>query len=238
MSAISYIAEIPRYNISSLTSIDLHGSTCDITNSNTNTIDLLTISSISALYTNGNINTYIPNYSRLEELSTNSAIETYYDRSTPANLSTSMGIMQLPLTPTEKISTLISFSTNSVLISMDELLQTTSKCLTVENTNKATFKNLDYDVLKGNLITWAAKGFPDSYRVYELPVSIPDGISNQLIPCSDGTMRNIWDYIVFFLGSTLHELMDVYNTNMDGITLTFSLQANPYILVLHVIRKN
>jgi hypothetical protein len=116
-------------------------------------IDLLTISSIAALYTNGNINTYIPNYSRLEELSTNSAIEAYYDRSTPANLSTSMGISQLPLTPTEKISTLISFSTNSVLISMDELLQTTSNCLTIENTNKATFQNLDYDVLKGNLIT-------------------------------------------------------------------------------------
>ena len=237
MSAISYIAEIPLYNISSLTAVDLHGSTCDITYPSMQMIDLLTISSISALYTNGNINTYIPNYARLEELSTNSAIETYYDRSTPANLSTSMGISQLPLTPTEKISTLISFSTNSVLISMDELLQTTSNYLTIENTNKATFQNLDYDVLKGNLITWAAKGFPDSYRVYELPVSIPD-ISNQLIPCSDGIMRNIWDYIVFFLGSTLQELMDVYNTNMDGITLTSSLQANPYILVLHVIRKN
>ena len=59
-----------------------------------------------------------------------------------------------------------------------------------------------------------------------------------LIPCSDGNMRDIWGYIVFFLGSTLHELMDMYNKNMDGITLTFSLQANPYILVLHVIRKN
>ena len=237
MSAISYIAEIPRYNISSLTAVDLHGSTCDITYPSMQMIDLLTISSISALYTNGNINTYIPNYARLEELSTNSAIETYYDRSTPANLSTSMGISQLPITPTEKISTLISFSTNSVLISMDELLHTTSNCLTIENTNKATFQNLDYDVLKKNLITWAAKGFPDSYRVYELPVSIPD-ISNQLIPCSDGTVRDIWGYIVFFLGSTLQELMDVYNTNMDGITLTSSLQANPYILVLHVIRKN
>lgn len=237
MSAISYIAEIPRYNISTLTSVDLHGSTCDITYPSMQMIDLLTISSISALYTNGNINTYIPNYARLEELSTNSAIETYYDRSTSANLSTSMGISQLPLTPTEKISTLISFSTNSVLISMDELLQTTSNCLTVENTNKATFQNLDYDVLKGNLITWASKGFPDSYAVYELPVSIPD-ISNKLIPCSDGNMRDIWGYIVFFLGSTLHELMDMYNKNMDGITLTFSLQANPYILVLHVIRKN
>jgi hypothetical protein len=116
---------------------------------------------------------------------------------------------------------------------MDELLQTTSNCLTIENTNKATFQNLDYDVLKGNLITWASKGFSDSYPVYELPVSIPD-ISNQLIPCSDGTMRNIWDYIAFFLGSTLQELMDVYNKNIDGVTLTFSLQANPYILVLHV----
>jgi hypothetical protein len=196
-------------------------------------IDLLTISSITALYKNDQINTYIPNYSRLEELSTNSAIEAYYDRSTPAILSTSLGIIQLPLTPTEKISTLIEFSTNSVLISMDELLQTTSSCLTVENTNKATFQNLDYDVLKRNLITWASKGFPDSYPVYELPVSIPD-ISNQLIPCSDGTMRNIWDYIAFFLGSTIQELMDVYNKNMDGVTLTFSLQANPYILVLHV----
>lgn len=233
MSAISYIAEIPLYNISSLTAVDFHGSTCDITYPSMQLVDLLTISSIAALYTNDQINTYIPNYARLEELSTNSAIEAYYDRSTPANLSTSMGIIQLPLTPTEKISTLISFSTNSVLISIDELLQTTSRCLTVENTNKATFQNLDYDVLKRNLITWASKGFSDSYPVYELPVSIPD-ISNQLIPCSDGTMRNIWDYIAFFLGSTIQELMDVYNKNMDGVTLTFSLQANPYILVLHV----
>lgn len=236
MSAISYIAEIPIYNVSSLTSVDLSGNITDITGSTLQGIDLLTISSFTASYTMGYTNVYVPNISTLAERSTLMAIQTHFDTSNSRNLSTSMGVLELPITPDEKISTLVGLSTTNFLVTMDDLLEITNTYKTIENTNKLTLQNLDYDMLKKNLFTWATNGFPDSFPVHQLPITVPPE-ATQLINCSDGVMRNIWDYIVFFLGSTLQELMDSYHTNVDGITLTYSVQANPYIVVLHATRS-
>jgi hypothetical protein len=146
-----------------------------------------------------------------------------------------MGILELPITPDEKISTLIGLSTTNFVLTLDDVLDVSKVYATIENNNKYLFQNLDYALLKTNLFTWATQDFPDSYSVYHLPVSLPPGETGK-IRCSDGAVRNIWDYIVFCLGSTLQELMDYYHKSLNGITLTYSLQANPYIVVLHVSR--
>jgi hypothetical protein len=164
------------------------------------------------------------------------ALQAHFDTTNDRTISTSMGILELPLTPDEKISTLIGFSTTSFALTLEDVLKVTNAYLTIENNNKLALTVLDYGVLKNNLFGWATQGFPESHPVYELPVTLPPGDPNALIRCSDGGLRNIWDYIVFFLGMSLQELMDSY-TNLDGITLTYSVKANPYIVVLHVNRS-
>lgn len=233
---ISYLAEIPIYNISNLTCVDLSGNTTNLTTSTIQGIDLLTISSFTARNTIGNTTIYLPSISTLQERSTLNAIQSHFDTSNTRNLSTSMGVLELPMTPGEKISTLIGLSTTNFVLTLDDVLDVSKGYAVIENNNKYLFQNLDYALLKTNLFIWATQGFPDSHSVYQLPVSLPPGETGQ-IRCSDGALRNIWDYIAFCLGSTLQELMDYYHKNLNGITLTYSLQANPYIVVLHVSRN-
>jgi len=236
MSAITYISDIPRYNISTIISVDLFGNTTDITESLYAT-NLLTISSIAVTNLSSITSFYVPNLSSIQEQSTIESIQSYFDRSSARSLSTSQGIMDLPITPTEKISTLIALSTNSFIVSLDDILEEANTYLTTENNNKHMLQNLNYDLLKTNIITWAKQGFSDSYPVYQLPVTLPPGDPTQLIRCSDGGLRNIWEYIEFFLGSSMQSVIDEIHAKLDGITLTYSVQANPYIVVLHATRK-
>lgn len=120
-------------------------------------------------------------------------------------------------------------------ITLDDIVNTHQSYIRAEEQIKGTLTSLDFNLLKTNLYAWAAKGYEDSYPAYQLPVTASE--TNGLIPCSDGTLRNIWDYIPFCLGSSISELIQSYEAKLHGISLSFSLQANPYILVIHVTKN-
>lgn len=125
-------------------------------------------------------------------------------------------------------------------ISLNDIVNTYQSYIRTEEQIKGTLTSLDFDLLKTNLYAWAAKGYQDSYPAYQLPVSSPASYSDDthgLIPCSDGILRNIWEYIPFCLGTPIGELLQSYEAKLYGIALTYSLQENPYILVIHVTKN-
>lgn len=128
----------------------------------------------------------------------------------------------------------------SSIISLDDIINTRQIYLRTEEQIKGNLTSLDFELLKTNLYTWAAKGYQDSYAAYQLPVyplppDTPEPAAS--IPCSDGSLRTIWDYIPFCLGMSIGELLQSYEAKLYGISLAYSLQANPYILVIHVTKK-
>jgi hypothetical protein len=128
----------------------------------------------------------------------------------------------------------------SSTISLDDIINTRQTYLRTEEQIKGNLTSLDFELLKTNLYTWAAKGYQDSYAAYQLPVyPLPPDTPEPatMIPCSDGSLRTIWDYIPFCLGMSIGELLQSYEAKLYGISLAYSLQANPYILVIHVTKK-
>jgi hypothetical protein len=126
------------------------------------------------------------------------------------------------------------------IVSLDDIINTHHTYLRIEEQIKGNLTSLDFELLKTNLYTWAAKGYQDSYAAYQLPVyPLPPDIAAEEsnIPCSDGILRTIWDYIPFCLGTSIGELLQTYEAKLYGISLAYSLQANPYILVIHVTKK-
>lgn len=226
MSGIIYIDQISRSNLSTLESVDLSGVVQNIISSAE--VDLLKISSINATYTTGSTIIYVPNYPPLQERSTMNAIKEYFDKLNNTNISTSIGVMRLPITMNEKLSTLVGLSTNSFALTLEDVLKVTNGYLATEAANKLSLKGLDQEVLKSNLYAWAAKGFPASYRVYQLNFTVPSNTG--LIPCSDAVPRNTSDYVVFCLGTPIQELVDSYNTIIEDITLTYSVEGNSVVL--------
>ena len=134
------------------------------------------------------------------------------------------------------INGVINLSTMSAAyIRLDHIQSYQENMLAIETSNKTTFENLDFTVLKGNLLSWAKIGYPDSYIAYVFPVKCPP-IQGSLYECSDGVLRNVYDYIPFFLGYPVVDLIARYQAQLQGITLTISLGTDPYSLQLHVSR--
>ena len=126
-------------------------------------------------------------------------------------------------------------SDSGFLLSINDIMNSRETLVATEETNKATLTSLDFNLLKTNLYTWASKGYPDSYVAFSFPIISP-GTTNGALSCSDGNSRNIWDYIPFFLGKSVSELFESYQAQIHGITLTYSLQASPFIMNMHVTR--
>jgi hypothetical protein len=257
-------------NLSTLQTVDLSGNFSDL-GSYANLINFNTVSSISAIYLSGETVLYIPDIPEIQRLSTLRSIESHYDTSTPESMSTSLGIMESYLSPSEKISTLDGISTAKGLstihyveyyyekstieaipieqpstvteeplkvpiIRIGEIEHFSQQTLETETIDKNTLESLNYSLLKMNLYPWAASGFPDSYPAYKFPVIAKDEI-NGIIRCSDGNLRNIWEYISFILNSSIQEFIQLYEKNLGGIRLSYSIQKNPYIFVIHVTRQ-
>jgi hypothetical protein len=122
----------------------------------------------------------------------------------------------------------------TVLISLDELANSNAALKATELANKQSLEAFDSSVLMNNLHTWAGTGFQASYPVYQLQVVTPVKTTS-LYNCSDGTPRNVWDYIPFCLGYPITTLVATFQQKVTGMTFSFSLEEVPSIVLkIHV----
>ena len=125
----------------------------------------------------------------------------------------------------------------NIEVNISDIINSRSVFLEIEQQNKTNLTSLDFSVFKTLLYKWAALNFPDSFLAYSFPVTTPP-ITNGLYSCSDGNHKNIWDYIPYCLGMSIQELITGYQTKVSGIALSFSVNADPYVLNIHVTRSN
>jgi len=116
------------------------------------------------------------------------------------------------------------------LITLSQLVNMNSTLTAIETSNKASLETTDTALLITNLQKWAASGFQESYTVYEFTI-VPSQKEGNTYKCSDGVSRTIWDYIPFFLGYSIQELVANLQAQIEDIKLSFSVQEDPTMLI-------
>jgi hypothetical protein len=166
------------------------------------------------------------------------------DISGAQHISSIVGLSTLQLISTiEGTSTLQAISSAqaqsimaAVEIDINDIINSHSVLNQIEQHNKTQFASLDFSVFKTTLYKWAALNYPDSFLAYSFPVTTPSMVSG-LYSCSDGNPKSIWDYIPYCLGMSIQDWLIAYQQKVNGITLSFSVNADPYVLNIHVTRS-
>jgi len=158
--------------------------------------------------------------------------------STIAGLSTLQALSTAQGTSTlEGISTVQGLSTMAAIeVDINDIMNSHKVFLEIEQQNKTNLNSLDFSVFKTTLYKWAALNYPDSFLAYSFPVTTPP-LNAGLYSCSDGNPKNIWDYIPYCLNMSIQDWLIRYQEKVSGITLSFSINADPYILNIHVTRS-
>lgn len=186
----------------------------------------LSLSTLTTFDFSGDSTLYMVDISGAEHQSTLQGISTLQSISTAQAVSTLEGVSTL-----QGISSLaaIEVDINDIFNSHNTLIQ-------IERQNKEMFASLDFSQFKNTLYKWAALNYPDSFLAYSFPVTTPP-VTNCIYCCSDGNPKNIWDYIPYCLGMSIQDWLNSYQAKVSGITLSFSVNANPYVLNIHVTRN-
>jgi len=148
------------------------------------------------------------------------------------DLSGTKNVYGIDLSGAIHLSTLTGIE-NAYIIKLDDIDSSLQTIIQKESNNKNAFINIDYDLLKKNLFTWAANGYPDSFKAYKMTMNDPT-VTNGRYTCSDGVFRDVWEYIPFILGMSIHELVSSFQGKLKGMTLSYSVEINPTTLNLHV----
>lgn len=103
------------------------------------------------------------------------------------------------------------------ILSLDDLLSDAAVIAAKEQQDKVSVEGISTmttSALRPMLLQWASQGFPGLYEVYRLSVTPPQ-------VCSDGTVRNLADYIEFVSGKPLHEHVEELQKKFTNITCGF-----------------
>jgi len=73
--------------------------------------------------------------------------------------------------------------------------------------------------IQQNLIQWASAGFPSNYQVLSVALIRPT-------PCSDGKVRDMYEYISYLTGSTIDTLTTAFQSKFLGIRFSSIISAN------------
>ena len=108
------------------------------------------------------------------------------------------------------------------LMTLDQLVQYHDTTLESENTDKVSMNVIINPATSGiqqNLIQWASAGFPSNYQVLSVSLIRPS-------PCSDGKVRDMYEYISYLTGSTIATLTTAFQSNFLGIRFSAIISAN------------
>lgn len=115
------------------------------------------------------------------------------------------------------------------IISLAQLINSVQTLKSIEIRNKTILETVDSEKLVQNLHGWAAVGFEDSHCVYEYQLFTSAKEENKY-RCSDGVLRDIWEYIPFCLGYFINDFMANLQQQVTDIKLSFSLQEDTAVI--------
>ena len=103
-------------------------------------------------------------------------------------------------------------------ISLNDILSTVEILQQKEQSDKANLESIGaitFETLKAKLVQWAKAGFPNAYEIYQVNI-VPPAV------CSDGTARDLTDYIVFCSGKTIQEHVAVLQEKVTDMVVSFA----------------
>lgn len=105
------------------------------------------------------------------------------------------------------------------IISFDELVQTIEAIQAKENADRVAleqFFTINEMELRETLKTWASKGFPNNYVLFEIQL-------NKLEKCIDGQIRDLFQYIQYLRPSdNISTTLSTLQVRLPGMTLSYS----------------
>jgi hypothetical protein len=171
-----------------------------------------------------------PNIQNIENsFATLSTITTY-------NIAGVSTLYVVDISGTQNLSTIAGLSAMAAVeVNIADIINSHNVFIQIEQQNKTNLNSLNFTTFKTTMYKWAALNYPASFLAYSFPVTTPP-MTGGLYSCSDGTPRSIWDYIPFFLNKSIQDWLAAYQTKVSGINLTFSINADPYVINIHVTR--
>jgi len=121
-------------------------------------------------------------------------------------------------------------STITHIATLDELLASHGAQVAKETVDTATLqqlKTVSSDTMRAVLFSWAAAGFPNIYVVLSIPLVLPAS-------CSDGVVRNTYDYIEWLTGATIPDMIAAIQARLKDIEASYSISGTTFRV--HVTR--
>jgi hypothetical protein len=113
-------------------------------------------------------------------------------------------------------------------ISIQDILGSVEVAQNQEADDKAKLESIgliSFENIRASLLQWATSGFPNAYKIHEVPMTAPS-------VCSDGVTRNLPDYIVFCSGKTINEHVDVLQQRLVDIIVSFAYSGSAILIVV------
>ena len=103
-------------------------------------------------------------------------------------------------------------------ITLNDILSTVDLIEQKEAADKATLESIGtmtFETLKAKLVQWAKAGFPNAYEIYQVHI-VPPTV------CSDGTTRDLTEYIQFCSGKAMYEHISILQAKVTGMIISFA----------------
>jgi hypothetical protein len=118
------------------------------------------------------------------------------------------------------------------LFSVDTILSEYEILSQKEAADRTTLDTIEFpntEDLRGKLLDWARRGFPDIFPIFSIVINPPT-------TCIDGVSRSLFGYIDYLMGITIAEKMNRLASKLGGMTVTCSYTGNR--ITFHVTKQN
>lgn len=118
------------------------------------------------------------------------------------------------------------------IITLDQLLESQQALSSKESTDRVALQRFvepDFEEAKRKLLQWASLGFPEAFCIFTINIDVPT-------KCSDGVVRNKFNYVEYLLGDTLANKFQVLQQKIPGMVLSYSLPDHQ--VCMHVSRAS
>lgn len=113
-------------------------------------------------------------------------------------------------------------------ILLSDLLSDVSVIQQQEATDRAALDAIrgpNLQDIRTKLTTWVAGGFQGSCALVRIPMSAPNA-------CSDGVVRNVYEYIQFLSGSTVNELVASFQQILPDFEIAYQWSRNELAILV------
>ena len=114
------------------------------------------------------------------------------------------------------------------LLTLEQLMSTQTAAAQQESHDRTELQAIvtpNMGQLNPLFIQWATAGFPENYTLLSFTITPPS-------PCSDGTTRNVYNYISYLIGKDLGETVTKFDGFFDGMTIAYNITGSAFTLVV------